>query len=119
MAKTNYLRVCQKFTGFGFTFFLGKQKHIKKCPKLVYIGVNHTGAAVFRTDDKTIVQEFPMAQMKVRSYPIKLAGDGGGGRDTGQRFSAGLQCTAAASTTVQTVPADVGCCSPGMQHRRR
>eukprot|EP01052_Picozoa_sp_SAG31_P022239 SAG31_NODE_1759_length_7328_cov_3.146770_3_plen_189_part_00 len=64
MAKTNYLRVCQKFTGFGYSFFLAKQKHIKKCPKLVYFGVNHGGAAVFRTDDKTIVEEFPMTKMK-------------------------------------------------------
>lgn len=58
MCKQNYLRVCQKFTAYGYSLFHCKQTFLKGVPKNVYVGVNRAGADVFRTDDKSIVQEY-------------------------------------------------------------
>jgi hypothetical protein len=49
MSKQNYLRVCQKFTAYGYSLFHCKQRHLKKVPRNVYIGVNYKGIDVFRT----------------------------------------------------------------------
>ena len=79
MSKQNYIRCCSKFTGYGYTFYVCKQTHLKKVPKTVFLAVNCKGAAIFRTDNKEVVEEFPFSQVQSwsagpNSVALKVAG---------------------------------------------
>ena len=41
-----------KFRGYGYTFYVAKQSHLKGQPKTVFIGVNVDGVGIFKTADK-------------------------------------------------------------------
>ena len=65
MSKQAYTKSCQKFRGYGYTFFQAKQSHLaKKEPKTVFLGVNVDGVAVFKTSDKSLYETYRFAKLK-------------------------------------------------------
>jgi hypothetical protein len=41
-----------KFRGYGYTFYVAKQTHLKGQPKTCFIGCNVDGVGIFKTSDK-------------------------------------------------------------------
>lgn len=65
MSKQAYVKSCQKFRGYGYTFFPAKQVHLaSKEPKTVFLGVNVDGVAVFKTSDKSVYETYRFAKLK-------------------------------------------------------
>eukprot|EP01047_Picozoa_sp_COSAG01_P016406 COSAG01_NODE_840_length_13184_cov_18.465724_5_plen_1561_part_00 len=65
MSKQAYVKACQKFRGYGYTFYPAKQTHLdKKEPKTIFLGVNVDGVAVFKTSDKSVYETYRFAKLK-------------------------------------------------------
>ena len=65
MSKQAYIKSCQKFRGYGYTFYPAKQSHLgSKEPKTVFLGVNVDGVAVFKTSDKSTYETYRFAKLK-------------------------------------------------------
>lgn len=64
MSKQAYVKSCMRFRGYGYTFYVSKQTHLKGQPKTVFIGVNVDGIGVFKTADKSCHETYRFAKLK-------------------------------------------------------
>merc|ERR1712072_1637816 len=64
MSKQAYVKSCMKFRGYGFTFYVAKQTHLKGEPKTVFVGVNVDGVSIFKTSDKSQHEIYRFAKLK-------------------------------------------------------
>jgi len=64
MSKQAYVKSCMKFRGYGFTFFVSKQTHMKGQPKTCFLGINVDGVGVFKTSDKSHLETYRFAKLK-------------------------------------------------------
>jgi hypothetical protein len=64
MSKQAYVKSCMKFRGYGYTFYVAKQTHLKGEPKTVFVGVNVDGVSIFKTSDKSLHETYRFAKLK-------------------------------------------------------